>query len=171
MSRVSSGAMPVARATRSGVNPRDRGPELLGTRAMLADRALIGQILLEHHVQEREQEGGVGVGHDRHVLAHATQGLGPPRVDHDHAPAPPLDGRQPFDHARSVDEGTLADGGIGPDQQHELRALEIGHRMRHRRSEHPLRDDELVVAVQRLAVKKLRVPRAWTSALVKSGGA
>src|SRR5581483_4945370 len=86
---------------------------------------VVGQPLGEDDLEHRGQQPGVAVGPDGQVL----EGLGrlrPAGVDDDHAPAPLLDGQQPLPDAGDGPHAAVGDERVGPDEEEEVTALEVG---------------------------------------------
>jgi hypothetical protein len=102
-----------------------RRPQGAGARGGPSERVLVGEVLREDHVQQREQQPGVGVGTDGDVLV-GPRGLGPPRVDDDHAPAAPHYRVELLAHAGRGQHRTVRDERVGTEHEEEVRALQVG---------------------------------------------
>ena len=68
--------------------------------------------------RQREQQPGVAVRADGHVLVRA-RGLGAPRVDHDHAPAAADDRVELVAHTRRREHRPVRDQRVGPEHEQE----------------------------------------------------
>ena len=128
------------------------GRELAGQVAHGADAggaALRGgevdELLLEEHVDQGEQEEGVGAGTDRQVAIRHPRGLAPARVDHHEPPAPLPELAQASAHVGSGHEAAVALQRVGAEHQQvpgavEVRDREGGHRAEHQAARDVLRE-------------------------------
>ena len=118
-----------------------RGTDLLDADDVVGQSAEIGQVLVEQHVDDGEQQRSVGAGARRYVEVGHLGGTRPVRIQH-HQPAAALADRfELSDEIGCGGETSVGHQRVSADDYEVIGAIEIGNRERNRRAVHvPARD-------------------------------